>query len=141
MVESERIVAIYSGTLSRLQRPATNTVEITGAESSRREWHHHLVRYLVLIGAAVLGVAFAVGVLRNVLGQFGWHEVVLAHFPATVGLPCAALAALFVVLFLEIRSGHIEFEVWTAKFHGASGEVVLFVFVFLALALGIKMLW
>jgi hypothetical protein len=117
-----------------------STADVTPLETSRREPHYHIVRYFVLVGSVVLGVAFAVGVFRNILG-LGWHEIVAAHFAATVGLPCAALASLFVVLFLEIKSGHIEFELWAAKFHGASGEVVLFVFVFLAMALGIKMLW
>jgi IS1 family transposase len=53
--------------------------------------------------------------------------------------PAAALTALFDVLFLEAKAGRIEFEAWQFKIRGASGEVVLFVVVFLAIATAVKL--
>jgi hypothetical protein len=70
-----------------------------------------------------------------------WLQIANDHFAATVGLPVACLSALFVVLFLEVKSGRIEFEAWGLKFKGASGEVILFVLVFLVMVVAIKMLW
>lgn len=51
----------------------------------------------------------------------------------------AALTALFVVLYLEAKAGRIEFEAWQFKIRGVSGEVVLFVVVFLAIATAVKL--
>ncbi|MEW5926525.1 MAG: hypothetical protein AB1941_03500 [Gemmatimonadota bacterium] len=97
--------------------------------------------------AAVGGVV--VVALGFVYGLFDWASrgtgqmtaIAVAHFPAVLGLPFAALAALCLVLVLEAHSGAIEFEALGFKFRGASGPVVLWVMCFLAIVLGIKVLW
>ena len=65
----------------------------------------------------------------------------IKHFAAIVGLPGAAVAALFIVLMLEQTHGIIEFEGLGFKFHGASGPVVLWVFCYLAIVASLKLLW
>jgi hypothetical protein len=100
-----------------------------------------LVSVVVLLGAGAIGAAFTLALVRDIVGSEVWVQIAREHFAATIGLPSAALASLFVVLFLEVKSGRIEFELWGMKFRGASGEVVLFIAVFLSIALAIKMLW
>ena len=68
-------------------------------------------------------------------------EVMVTHFAAVVGLPCAALAALGLVMFLEQTSGAIEFEGLGFKFKGASGPIVMWVISFMAMTTAIKILW
>jgi hypothetical protein len=60
---------------------------------------------------------------------------------AIIGLPVAALNSYCLVIFLEASSGPIEFEALSFKFRGASGPLVLWIFVFLAMVAGIKILW
>lgn len=69
------------------------------------------------------------------------EETVKAHFAATIGLPCAAIASLLLVVILEINAGRIEFKVYGVEFKGASGPTVLWVLCFLAITLAIKSLW
>ena len=70
-----------------------------------------------------------------------FREILVAHVRAVVGIPMAATSAFLVVFILESRSGTIKFELLKAKFEGASGPVVLWVFTFLAFILGIWLLW
>ncbi|MFT3827976.1 MAG: hypothetical protein QM731_28925 [Chitinophagaceae bacterium] len=70
-----------------------------------------------------------------------WLPIAQKHFAAVVGLPMAAIAALFLVLVLEYVSGKIEFEIVGLKFKGAAGQIVFWVFCFLAIVMSIKLLW
>jgi hypothetical protein len=63
------------------------------------------------------------------------------HFAATVGLPLAMVAALVVVTLFRHQSGPIEFEFVGFKLRGSAGPIIMWVLVFLAMALAIKMLW
>ena len=63
------------------------------------------------------------------------------HFQALVGLPAAAFAATFIILIFKISEGPIEFSGLGFQFKGASGQVVLWVFCFLAIVGSIKLLW
>lgn len=95
---------------------------------------------VLVISVAFVGtslVALAYGMLTNKR----IFEVFLLHFSALVGLPCAALAALCIVMFLEHSLGAIEFEGAGFKFRGASGPIVLWIFCFLAIVTAIKLLW
>src|SRR5687767_7590204 len=111
-------------------------------QSSSRSWLRVVVSMLVMIGVVSFGGVFIFATARDMFGSAAWlQQIALDHFPAAIGLPIAVLGALFVVLFLEVKSGRVEFEAWGLKFKGASGEVVLFVIVFLAFVVGIKLLW
>ena len=63
------------------------------------------------------------------------------QFAVTVSLPFAAMGASFVVLLLQYTAGPIELETLGFKFKGASGPVILWIAVFLAIVAAIKILW
>ena len=109
--------------------------------SIRRDKLRYLIRVLVFSGGVLFAAIFLFAVSTNVKFNSRWWHLAEAHFPAVIGLPLAAFGALFVVLFLEAKSGRIEFEALGMKFRGASGEVVLFVLVFVSFAGAIKALW
>ena len=68
-------------------------------------------------------------------------ETLYKHLAAIIGIPSAIITAFVLVTTLEQVSGAIEFEVLGFKFKGASGPVVLWIACFLAIVLGIKILW
>ena len=68
-------------------------------------------------------------------------DIVKAHFAAIVGLPTAAVFSAFLVVVLQQASGPVKFEGLGFKFEGTSGQVVLWIFCFLAVAAAIKLLW
>jgi hypothetical protein len=68
-------------------------------------------------------------------------EIAKRNLAALVGLPVAAVFALLLVLGLQQASGPIKFEGLGFKFEGASGQIILWVFTFLAMAGAIKLLW
>ena len=63
------------------------------------------------------------------------------HFPATVGLPFAAVVSLIIILVLRESTGKLEFEAPGFKFRGASGPAVLWVLCYLAITLSTRLLW
>jgi hypothetical protein len=100
-----------------------------------------VAQWLVLIAGLVFGGAFVYGEAKSMLRNPVVFQLALNHFPATVGLPCAVLAALCVVIFLQVTAGPVEFEAIGFKFKGASGPIVLWVWVFLAMSVCIRLLW
>jgi hypothetical protein len=71
-----------------------------------------------------------------------WPKLVEEHFSAIIGLPMAALCSFVIVVFLkQTNADKIEFEGLGFKFRGPSGEVVLWLMCFIAIALTIKLLW
>ena len=63
------------------------------------------------------------------------------HYAFFVGLPLAALAAHFLVGTLENTRGRIEFELAGVKFKGASGPIVMWVLVYLAIVVSFALAW
>jgi len=70
-----------------------------------------------------------------------WAEVVRDHYAVIVGLPAAAAVSFILVVLLRQTEGPIEFEGMGFKFHGASGQVAMWVACFLAFAVAIKLCW
>ena len=68
-------------------------------------------------------------------------DITKAHFPAIIGLPLAAIFSTFIVVGLQQTAGPVKFEGLGFKFEGSSGQVVLWVFCFLAIAVAIRLLW
>ena len=68
-------------------------------------------------------------------------EIVKKHFAATIGLPMAALLAAFIVVGLRHSDGPMKFEGLGFKFEGSSGQVILWIFCFLAITGAIRLLW
>jgi uncharacterized membrane protein YjgN (DUF898 family) len=63
------------------------------------------------------------------------HSNIAEHFAALlVGIPMSALIAMCVVILLRFSAEPIEFEGLSFEFRGASGQVVFWVFCFLALS-------
>ena len=68
-------------------------------------------------------------------------DILHRHYAAVLGVPMCSVAAICIVLVLEQAAGPIEFEMLGLKLRGASGPVVLWVLVFLAMALAMRLLW
>lgn len=100
-----------------------------------------LARWLVLIVGLVFGGTFFLAGAQTMVADGRLYAIALAHLPATIGLPSAALAALCLVMFLESTSGAIEFSVLGFSFKGASGPIILWVVCFMAISVAIKLLW
>ena len=100
-----------------------------------------VARWLVLAAALVYGGAFFLGGAMSMLQDPEIFHLAMQHFAATIGLPSAALAALFLVVFLEHTSGAIEFEAIGFKFKGASGPIVMWALAFIVITIAIKLLW
>jgi hypothetical protein len=89
-----------------------------------------LLCYLVLIG------------LVTFYWDDGWIlDLFQGHYVFFVGLPFAGLVAYFVVGTLENTRGKIEFEFVGLKFKGASGPIIMWVVVFLALVVSMRAVW
>ncbi|MBO9198243.1 hypothetical protein J5277_29360 [Rhizobium sp. 16-449-1b] len=98
-------------------------------------------RWLVILGATMFGAVFLVSAAFTIYSQSWVVELAREHFAATVGLPFAALAALCLVIILEISSGTIQIKGLGFEFKGAGGPLVMWIFCFLAIASAIKILW
>ena len=95
----------------------------------------------MLIGAAVFTAVYLL-LLAITMAMRPWFiQIMKDHLAATVGLPLAAMAALGIVVILEINAGDIKFKGLGFEFEGAAGPVVMWVFVFLSIAGAIKLLW
>jgi len=105
-------------------------------EASLRKW----MSWLAVSGASLFAVAFFASIVWiSVYGA--WDQVARRHFAAVIGLPSAALAALFIVLVLRTVAGPIELKIPGFEFRGASGPIVMWILCFLAIALAISWLW
>jgi hypothetical protein len=101
-----------------------------------------VVAVVALVGTTIVGAIFLFFLARDIANAEPWMmELFRNHAAAVLGLPTGALAALCIVLFLEAKSGRIEFEGFGFKFRGASGEIILWVICFLAIVTAIKLLW
>lgn len=97
--------------------------------------------WVVLIGGALFAVFFVVGGAYLMLYEPKFSAIALGNVPTTIGLPCAALTSLALVVFLRTTDGPIEFDVFGLKFKGASGPIVMWVLCFLSMAGAIHLLW
>jgi hypothetical protein len=68
-------------------------------------------------------------------------RIVEKQFAAVIGLPLAAGLAALVVVVLRHTEGPIKFKGLGFEFEGASGQVILWVICFLAIAGAIRLLW
>jgi len=100
------------------------------------------ITILAVIGATIIAASMIIAIIAlSVTGNIIYSAIILKHYPVTIGLPMAAIAALVLVFLLEYARGAIEFEVPGVKFKGASGPLVLWVFVYLAIVSSISLLW
>jgi hypothetical protein len=96
----------------------------------------------VLIGGGLFAVAIGIAAGSTIILNYQRvFEIVLDHYAATMGIPCAGLAALCLVVFLKSTNGPIEFDVFGMKFKGASGPIIMWILCFLAMVAAIHLLW
>jgi hypothetical protein len=97
--------------------------------------------WAVLVAAAI----FAAGVFLVGSGSILYNpaafQMSMSHFAATIGLPCAALASLLVVIVLEGTVGPIQLKGLGFEFKGAAGPIVFWLLCFLAITFAIHLLW
>ena len=99
-----------------------------------------IFRIITLVSLFVFGLLIAyLGVMMSPDSMMG--KIAAEHFKTVVGLPSAAICSLFFILILQQTSGPIKFEIFTLKFEGSSGEIVLWILVFLSIVLGINTTW
>lgn len=104
------------------------------------------IRRLVSI-VAIIGASIFFGSFLLFLIYWSWADqswiIVLAreHFAAIVGAPLAAFASLLLVLFLRYTAGPIELETLGFKIKGGAGPLMMWIFCYLAIVTGIKLLW
>ncbi len=99
-----------------------------------------IITWVLALVVPIATVVILSGILSLAPSGF-LMEIVKAHFAATVGLPVAAVFSVFLVVVLQQASGPVKFEGLGFKFEGTSGQVVLWVLCFLAIACAIKLLW
>lgn len=98
-------------------------------------------QWLTFIGLCIAGGIFIIGSAVAIIVDPNIYRLAVKHFPATVGLPFAALTSLCLVIILESSAGPIEIEGFGIKFKGASGPIILWCMCFFCIASAIKMLW
>ena len=95
----------------------------------------------IVVGVIALG-CYLVFIASSWSWEEGWIIGLLQeHYVFFVGLPFAGFLAYFVVGTLENVRGQIEFEILGMKFKGASGPIVMWVVVFLAIVVAMRLVW
>ena len=105
----------------------------------KEENQHRFKKYACWI--VVIGTAIFTSIYLGVLVYRNFDAIIREHFAAVVGLPLGAIAAFCIVYVFEYSTGTIELEGMGFKFKGASGPIILWLFCFLAIVMGIKFLW
>ena len=100
------------------------------------------VAMLAIAGGAIFFASYLAFLVYWSWKDSSWMlPIITEHFAATVGGPCAAFAALLLVTILRYTVGPIEIKGLGFEFKGAAGPIVLWIFCFLAMVTGIKVLW
>jgi hypothetical protein len=68
-------------------------------------------------------------------------NMVLKNFPVIIGLPLAAMAAFVVVVFFKQTETPMNVKLPGVELNGSSGEVFLWIVIFLAISSMIHLLW
>lgn len=75
------------------------------------------------------------------MGAEKWKEYYLNNIMFVVGIPMSMVAAFGLVVYFEITSsGPIEVKIWEFELKGPAGPLMMWVVVFLAIVLGMKVL-
>ena len=109
--------------------------------SSLRTNNPRTSRAPIVIGVISL-VCYLVFLASSWFWEGGWiTRLFQEHYVFFVGLPFAGFLAYFVVGTLENVRGQIEFEALGMKFKGASGPIIMWVVVFLAIVVAMRLVW
>ena len=99
------------------------------------------VKWIAISGACLLGALYLFWLFWRFNFDERFIEIMYQHMEAVLGVPGSIIVAFMLVSVLENVSGPVKFEGLGFKFEGASGPIVMWVFVFLALVGGLKLLW
>jgi len=111
-------------------------------ESAQEKRFRKVFIWVVLLATTAWGIFAGTFLGYHSLQQSDWLlEIFKVHFAALFLVPMAALMSMCVVVLLRYTAGAIEFKGLGFDFKGASGQVVLWVFCFLALIAALKLLW
>jgi hypothetical protein len=117
-------------------------MESNGNKYLNEERFRAISGWLIIIGTAAFSAVFFTFIITHSWGENAWIvEIVKSHFPATIGLPLAAIASICIVFLFKYVSGQIELEGFGIKFKGAAAPVILWILCFLAISSMIKVLW
>ncbi len=107
------------------------------------EFRREATLWAVLIGGGLFGFYFLIFIVYfTYISPDQWLiQVAKAHYAGAIGLPLMAIAALLIVSTFRITAGELDFELFGMRLKGAAGPVVLWVIVFLAMVLGVWVLW
>lgn len=112
------------------------------ADDPFRKW----IARICVVGILLwTGFFFGLVVYQSLFGEVlpkNWFmQMVQEHPASTVGIGISAVSAFFIVAVLEFTTGAIQFEALGFKFHGAAGQVVLWVLCFLSMVFATWLLW
>lgn len=100
---------------------------------------------LVMTWVLVVAVPFAAATVLTGIFTFMPTDVLLQittkHFPVIIGLPIGAIFSAFIVVALQQTAGPVSFEALGFKLEGSAGQVILWIFCFLSVAVAIRLLW
>jgi len=68
-------------------------------------------------------------------------DKIVEHYAVFLTVPCAGFAALILVVCLDQAYGTVNFSIFELRFEGASGQIILWILVYLSIILSIKLLW
>ena len=102
------------------------------------------IRLYVLAFTAIIAMAvggwYGVRVFGAATPQI-LGPVIAQHFAAVAMAPLIAMTSLLGVMIFRASGGPVEFEALGFKFHGSSGQTVMFIACVLALTVSVKLLW
>lgn len=103
-------------------------------------WARFAFGTLAILGAVAL-VATAVGIIAFCRRVLDLNVMLDQHASAILGLPLAAMVATIISAAVRALDGKIRFDLLGLKMEGASGVVVAWILVFLAIVFCIRILW
>jgi hypothetical protein len=102
---------------------------------------------LVRITYAVLAAAVVIGIVKLCRGSYGFPaafdlvKLIDLHGPAAVGIPIAAIAALFLVSLARALDGPMSFDLFGLRSEGAAATCLIWAILFLVIGLSFRALW
>lgn len=98
-------------------------------------------KWVAIGGSIVLGIAYIYGLISALIGNAEIKKILYEHLLAVLGVPGAIIISLVLITILEQVSGKIKMKGFGIEFEGASGPIILWVIVFMAIVSSLHMLW
>jgi hypothetical protein len=129
---------MIEGTSASPEQAATSKRRAAGPIISR-------VAYAALAaGVVIVVVIVLVVIVRHSSGALRAIDLATnidRHGPAVLGIPAAAVLALFLVSLARALDGQMTLEFFGVKSDGASATCIIWIALFLAISLSLRALW